>query len=75
MTDSAETRKNKALACKKQLLEAMVVAKCHKDFVPLQGRWTWGEVSWVSENLFTNEQARKFQAILATEQLALDFSQ
>ncbi|MCC3421517.1 MAG: DUF3854 domain-containing protein [Microcoleus sp. PH2017_07_MST_O_A] len=74
-TDSRETRKNKALACRNQLLKAMAIANCHKDFVPLQSRWTWGEVSWVSKNLFTAEQARKFMAIMETKQQELDLGQ
>jgi putative DNA primase/helicase len=74
-TDSRETRKNKALACRNQLIKAMAIANCHKDFIPLQKRWTWQEVCWVSENLFTTEQARKFQAILATEQQELELGQ
>jgi putative DNA primase/helicase len=71
-TDSNDTRKNKALACCNQLIKAMAIAKCRKDLAPLRNRWTKSEVSWVATNLFTPEQARRLQAILATDQKELD---
>ncbi len=70
-TDSTETRKNKSLACRNQLLKAMAIAKCRKDLAVAQGRWTKEEVSWVAKNLFTSEQTRKLKAILATDQQEL----
>ncbi len=70
-TDSPDTRKNKALACRNQLLKAMAIAKCRKDLAVAQGRWTREEVSWVAKNLFSTEQTRKLKAILATDQQEL----
>lgn len=71
-TDSTETRKNKALACCKQLRKAIAVAKCRKELLPLQKRWTKEEVSWIAKHVFSAEERRKLQAILATEQQELD---
>ncbi len=72
-TDSTESRKNKALACRNQLMKAMAIAKCRKDLAAAQGRWTKAEVNWVARNLLSAEQARKLQAILAIDQQELKF--
>ena len=74
-TDSAATRKNKALACRNQLLAAMAIAKCRKDMGELSSRWTKPEVSWVAKFLLTPDQARQLKAILATDQKEIDFNQ
>ena len=70
-TDSIETRKNKALACKNQLVDAIKTAKDCKDLKVAQARWTSEEVNWVGENLLSRVQIRKLQAILATDQQEL----
>jgi hypothetical protein len=71
-TDSTETRKNKALACRNQLVNAIAVAKCRKDLGELRRKWTKPEVNWVTKFLLSDTQTRKLKAILATDQQELD---
>jgi len=72
VTDSTENRKNKALACLRQLKKEIVTAKCRKDMAAARGRWTAEEANWVSRFLLTPEERRRLQAILATDQKELD---
>ena len=71
-TDSAATRKIKALACRNQLVKALAIAKCRKDLGDLSSKWTKEEVSWVNKFLLSLDQARKLKAVLATNQTELD---
>jgi len=71
-TDSAETRKNKALACRKQLLKAMETSKNIQSLAAKVIRWTREELNWVSTHLMTAAQVRQMEAILATNQTELD---
>jgi putative DNA primase/helicase len=71
-TDSAATRKIKALACRNQLVKALAIAKCRKDLGDLSSKWTKEEVSWVNKFLLSPDQARKLKAVLATNQTELD---
>jgi putative DNA primase/helicase len=71
-TDSRESRRNKALACRNQLIKAIAIAKCRKDLGELSSKWTKSEVSWVAKFLLSDEQARRLKAILATDQKELD---
>ena len=71
-TDSAETRKNKALACQKQLLKAMETSKNIQSLAAKVIRWTREELNWVSTHLMTAAQVRQMEAILATNQTELD---
>jgi putative DNA primase/helicase len=71
-TDSAETRKNKALACRKQLLKAMETSKNIQSLAAKVIRWTREELNWVSTHLMTATQVRQMEAILATNQTELD---
>ena len=71
-TDSAETRKNKALVCRKQLLKAMETSKNIQSLAAKVIRWTREELNWVSTHLMTAAQVRQMEAILATNQTELD---
>jgi putative DNA primase/helicase len=71
-TDSAETRKNKALACRKQLLKAMETSKNIQSLAAKVIKWTREELNWVSTHLMTAAQVRQMEAILATNQMELD---
>jgi putative DNA primase/helicase len=69
--DSTENRKNKASACRNQLLKGIATAKCRKDLATLRTKWTKEEVNWVTRYLLTPEEGRKLKAILATDQMEL----
>ena len=71
-TDSPETRKNKALACRNQLLKAMETSKNIQSLAAKVIRWTRDELNWVSAHLMTAAQVREMEAILATNQMELD---
>ena len=71
-TDSAETRKNKALTCYNQQVKAMKTSKDIQSLAPKVAKWTRAELNWVSNHLMSADQVRQLQAILATNQMELD---
>lgn len=64
-TDSTETRKNKALTCRNQLLKLIKGQTIDKSC------WTSGEVNWVSTNLLLVRERRELKAVLETDQKEL----